>query len=160
MIYKCKMCGGDLEVTGNEKTIICSYCGTSQTVPNVDEEKTLQLYNRATYLLSINEYDKASGIYEKIIADQGEQAEAFWGLCLCKYGIEYVDDPLTKKKIPTCHRMQYTSILDDVDYKEALDRADEIQKSVYREEAEAIAAIQKGILDISNKEDPFDVFIC
>ena len=69
MIYKCKMCGGDLEITGNEKTITCSYCGTSQTVPNVDKEKTLQLYNRAAYQLSVHDYDKASSIYEKIIAE-------------------------------------------------------------------------------------------
>lgn len=154
------MCGGDLEVTGNEKTITCSYCGTSQTVPNVNEEKTLQLYNRATYLLSINEYDKASDIYEKIIADQGEQAEAFWGLCLSKYGIEYVDDPKTRKKVPTCHRTLTNSILKDGDYLKALNLADVIAKKLYEEEATYIDSIQKKILEISKDEDPYDVFIC
>ena len=94
------MCGGELDIAGKEHICECPFCGVTQTIPNVDEEKTLQLYNRATFLLKSCEYDKASSIYEKIIADQGEQAEAYWGLCLCKYGIEYVNDPKTGKKIP------------------------------------------------------------
>lgn len=160
MIYKCKMCGGDLDVTGNEKIITCPFCGTNQTVPNVDEEKTLQLYNRATYLLSVNEYDKASVIYEKIIADQEEQAEAYWGLCLCKYGIEYVTDAKSSKKIATCHRTLTNSILKDNDYKKAIDLADSISKKLYEQEAKYIDGVQKKILDVSNNEEPYDIFIC
>ena len=37
---------------------------------------------------------------------------------------------------------------------------DGYQKSIYEEEAAAINEIQKGILAISQKEQPFDVFIC
>lgn len=160
MIYKCKMCGGDLEVTGNEKTITCSYCGTCQTVPNVDKEKTLQLYNRAAYQLSVHEYDKASSIYEKIIADQGEQAEAYWGLCLCKYGIEYVTDPTSGKKVPTCHRTLLNSILMDNDYLKTIELSDPIARVLYNEEAKYIDGVQKKILELSNQEEPYDIFIC
>lgn len=35
-----------------------------------------------------------------------------------------------------------------------------MQKEVFQREAEYIANVQKGILEISNKEEPFDVFIC
>ena len=38
-----------------------------------------------------DEFDKAYGVFESIVADFPEEAEAYWGLCLCKYGIEYVD---------------------------------------------------------------------
>ena len=34
------------------------------------------------------------------------------------------------------------------------------QKKIYEEEAKVINEIQKGILEISQKEAPFDVFIC
>lgn len=160
MIYKCKMCGGELEVTGNEKVITCSFCGTSQTIPNVDEEKLLQLFNRATYLREQFEFEKASGIYEKIILDQEEQAEAYWGLCLCKYGIEYVVDPKSGKKIPTCHRTLTNSILKDDNYLKALELSDAISKKLYEEEALYIDSVQKKILEISNNEEPYDIFIC
>ena len=63
---------------------------------------------------------------------------------LCRYGIEYVSDPLTGKKIPTCHRAQYTLITQDPDYLEALSHADEMQKEVFQREAEYIANVQKA----------------
>ena len=62
--------------------------------------------------------------------------------------------------MPTVNRAQYTSIFDDDDYKSALKYADGYQRSIYEEEAKAINEIQKGILEISQKEEPFDVFIC
>lgn len=160
MFYKCKMCGGDLEISGQEKTATCPFCGTNQTLPSTDEEKTVQLYNRATYLLSKNEYDRASGIYERIILDQERQAEAYWGLCLCKYGVEYVDDPKTGKKILTCHRTIVDSILNDSDYLKALENADSVSKKIYEAEAQYIDNVQKKILEIANSESPYDIFIC
>lgn len=159
-ILKCKMCGGNLQINEEMSVCECEYCGTKQTIPKADDEQKINAMNRANHFRRQCEFDKAIEVYEKVLHTFGEDAELFWALALCKYGIEYVDDPLTRKKIPTCHRMQYTSILDDVDYIEAISRADEIQKILYKEEAETISAIQKRILDISNKEAPFDVFIC
>ena len=119
--FKCKMCGGDLHVEEGRTICECEYCGTKQTVPYVDNEKKLNLYNRANRLRSNNEFDKAYGVFETLIADFPEEAEAYWGLCLCKYGIEYVDDPLTGKKIPTCHRTSFDSIFDDANFDMALE---------------------------------------
>lgn len=159
-LFKCKMCGGSLEVNENMSVCACEYCGTKQTLPKVNDEQKINAMNRANHFRRQCEFDRAIEAYEKILQNADDDAELYWSLALCKYGIAYVDDPLTGKKIPTCHRMQYTSILDDADYRSALDKADEAQKAVYKEEAEAIAGIQKGILDISNKEAAFDVFIC
>ena len=49
-IIKCKMCGGDLEITEGVTVAECEYCGTKQTVPNVDNEKKLTLFSRANRL--------------------------------------------------------------------------------------------------------------
>ena len=81
-------------------------------------------------------------------------------MVLCKYSIEYVDDPITYRKIPTCHRTSYESIYDDVNYKQAIENADPVARSVYEKEAETISEIQKGILRIAKNEKPFDIFIC
>lgn len=98
--------------------------------------------------------------YEKILNEDGTDAEAYWSLVLCRYGIEYVEDPATHKRVPTINRTQYTSIYADENYKSAIEYADSSQKIVYENEAKAIDDIQKGILEISSKELPFDVFIC
>ena len=159
-ILKCKMCGGDLSVTEGMKIVECDFCGTTQTVPNADDEKKTNLFNRANRLRIASEFDRAAGIYESIIAEFPTEAEAYWGLCLCKYGIEYVDDPKTAEKIPTCHRTSFESIFNDSNYNQAISYSDSVAKGVYESEAKAIDALQKDILSIVNKEKPFDVFIC
>ncbi|MBR5156981.1 MAG: TIR domain-containing protein [Clostridia bacterium] len=159
-IFKCKMCGGALEINNNETVATCEYCGTQQTLPKLDDEKRANLYDRANHFRRNNEFDKAMGIYEQILNEDNTDSEAYWSLVLCRYGIEYVEDPTTHKRVPTVNRAQFTSVYDDDNYKSALQYADGYQKSIYEEEAKAINEIQKGILAISQKEEPFDVFIC
>lgn len=159
-VYKCKMCGGTIEVTEGQKVVTCEFCGTTQTVHSFDNEKKTTFFKRAEALRFKCEFDKAAGVYEMIVSEFPREAEAYWGLVLCKYGIEYVDDPKTGKKIPTCHRTQFASIYEDADYLNVLKYADVVAKSIYEKEAKEISKLQKSILDISSKEDPFDIFIC
>ncbi len=158
--FKCKMCGGALEIQEGLTVIECEYCGTKQTLPKLDDERRANLYDRANHFRRNNEFDKASAIYEQILSEDNQDAEAYWSLVLCRYGIEYVEDPSTHKRLPTVNRAQYTSIFDDDNYKSAIKYADIYQKSIYEKEAKAINKIQKDFLAISQKEDPFDVFIC
>ena len=137
-VFKCKMCGGDLQLTETDKVVECEYCGTTQTVPSADNEKKMTLFNRANKLRFNSEFDKAAGIYESIIADFPEEAEAYWGIVLCKYGIEYVDDPATGKKIPTCHRSSFSSVMEDDAFEQACENADPYARRVYRDEAKRI----------------------
>lgn len=159
-IFKCKMCGGDLEITGEMSVAECLYCGTKQTLPKLSSEKKTNLYDRANHFRRSNEYDKAAAIYENILHEDPSDAEAYWSLVLCRYGVEYVEDPSSHKRVPTVNRAQFTSIFMDEDYKSALRYADSSQKAVYEAEAKAIDEIQKNILAISQSEEPFDVFIC
>ena len=158
-IFKCKMCGGTIEFKQGASVGICDSCGTKQTLPKLDDERRANLYDRANHFRRGNEFDKAMGIYETILNEDPSDAEAYWSLVLCRYGIEYVDDPLTRKKIPTCHRTQFKSILEDTDYLTALQYADSIQHDLYEREAQYIDTVQKRILEISNKEKPFDINI-
>ena len=159
-IFKCKMCGGTIEFNPGDTVGICDSCGTKQTLPRLDDDKKANLYDRANHFRRNNDYDKAMGIYEQILNEDSTDAEAYWSLVLCRYGIEYVEDPATHKRVPTVNRAQFTSIFDDDNYKSALKYADLGQKAIYEEEANTINEIQKGILAISQKEEAFDVFIC
>ncbi len=158
--YSCKMCGGTLDITEGMSVCECQYCGSKQTLPKLSDEKKNNLYDRASHFRRNNEYDKAMSIYEQILNEDTEDAESYWSLVLCTYGIEYVEDPLTKKRVPTINRAQMTSIYADENYKSALKYADSMQKLLYEEEAKEIEQILKGIFAISSKEEPFDVFIC
>lgn len=158
--FKCKMCGAPLEFNEGTTVAKCEFCGTTQTLPKLSDDRKANLYDRANHFRRNNEFDKAMGIYEQILNEDTADAEAYWSLVLCRYGIEYVEDPVTHKRVPTVNRAQFTSIFDDDNYKSAMKYADGSQRIIYEQEAKAINEIQKGILAFSQKEEPFDVFIC
>lgn len=159
-VFKCKMCGGSLEVQEKMSVCECVYCGTKQTLPRLDDERRANLYDRANHFRRNNEFDKAMSMYEQILEEDKEDSEAYWSLVLCTYGVEYVEDPVSHKRLPTVNRTQFVSIYADENYKAALKYADGAQRKIYETEAEQIDGLQKQILSISNQEEPFDVFIC
>ena len=112
-IYKCKMCGGSLEVVDGSAVCECEYCGSRQTIPTNSDDSIRTLYNRANVLRMKSEFDKAEELFEKILQLNDSEAEAYWGLILCKYGVEYVEDPKTMQRIPTCHRTSHDAITVD-----------------------------------------------
>lgn len=161
MIIKCKMCGGDIDFIPGATYGTCEYCGSTSTIPQAEDENKLNRYNRANHFRRQCEFDKAVAAYEKILEQDDTDAEAHWGAVISRFGIEYVEDPATHQRIPTCHRVQVASILTDEDYLAAVENApDEESCRIYQEEAARIAEIQKGILAISANEKPYDVFIC
>lgn len=158
-VFKCKMCGGELNIS-DEKVAVCDYCLTKQTLPRLDDERKANFYDRANHFRRNNDYDKAMAIYEQILSEDNTDAESYWSLVLCTYGVEYVEDPISHKRIPTVNRVQFTPVVSDDNYKNAIKYATPEQKDIYEEEARVIDEIQKKILEISKKEEPFDVFIC
>ena len=109
IVLKCKMCGGDIQITENKAFGICDSCGSATTLPSVSDERRINLHNRAIHYRQQNEFDKALATYESILAEDANDAEAHWG---------------------------------------------------YEQEAKKIAEIQKGILAVSSREEPYDIFIC
>lgn len=159
-VFKCKMCGGTINFEEGASVGVCDSCGTKQTLPKLNDDRVSRLHDRANHFRRNKDFDKAAAIYEEILNEDNTDAEVYWSLVLCKYGIDYVESPDTHKQVPTVNRAQFTSIFDDANYKAAIEHADTAQKEIYEKEAEAINNIQKGILAISQKEEPFDIFIC
>lgn len=157
--FKCKICGGSLTVASKSRVAVCDYCGSKQILPLFSDESAQLLYDRGNSYLRQNEYDKAEIIFNQLLSLCPEDPEIYWDLVLCKYGVTFVQDPKTGKYIPTCNRTHYESILNDKNYQKVIQYADDEQTAYYQENAETINNIQKGILAVSKKEKPFDIFI-
>ncbi len=157
---KCKICGGTLAIEEGSTVATCEYCGTKQTLPKLSDERRMQMYDRANHFRRNSDYDKAMSAFEQILNEDRTDAEAYWSIVLCRYGVEYVEDPATHQRKPTVNRTQFASIFADEDYKSAIEYSDSLQREIYEADAKTIDNIQKGILAISQKEEPFDVFIC
>lgn len=159
-VFKCKMCGGTLNIDNNETLVTCDYCGSYQTIPFLNSDKKTRLFSRALDYRLSNDFDRAYNAYEAIVNEEPTEAEAYWGLVLSQYGVEYVEDPSNHKRIPTCHRTSLSSITSNANYKLAIENASLENKMIYEEEAKVIDRLQKEILSVSLKEEPYDVFIC
>ena len=159
-VIKCKMCGGDIELSPDKTFGVCECCGSTMTFPKIDDDQRAAAFNRGNYFRRIGEFDKALAVYEHIVEEDNTDAEAHWCCALCRYGIEYVEDPISHEYLPTCHRASFDNFLEDVDYQAALQYSDGITKRQYEKDAAKIAEVQHGILATCQNEQPFDVFIC
>ena len=159
-VIKCKMCGGDIELSADKTFGTCEYCGSTMTLPKVSDDQRAAAFNRGNHFRRIGEFDKALAVYERIVQEDDTDAEAHWCCALCRFGIEYVEDPATYEWLPTCHRASFDNFQEDVDYLAALEHSDGITRRQYQKEAAKIAEVQRGILATSQNEEPFDVFIC
>ena len=159
-IIKCKMCGGDIELNEEKTFGTCEYCGSTMTLPKVSDDQRAARFNRGNHFRRQGDFDKALAVYESIVREDDADAEAHWCCALCRFGIEYVEDPNTYEFLPTCHRASFDSFTEDVDYLAALENSDGITKRQYQKDAAKIADVQRGILATSQNEEPYDVFIC
>ena len=159
MTNKCKICGGQVTVDAQNGIAICDYCGTKQALPLFTQNSERMLYESGNNYLSHSEYDKAENVFNQLLTIKPDAAELYWDLVLCKYGVTYVKDPKTGKYIPTCNRTHYTPIFSDENYKKAIELSSGEKKALFEEDAKTINNIQKGILAVSKKEKPFDIFI-
>ena len=50
--------------------------------------------------------------------------------------------------------------MDDSNFEMVMEYADAVSRKQYREEAKQIEEIRKGIIEVSSKEEPYDIFIC
>lgn len=155
---KCKMCGSNLEIEDSITVCKCEKCGMSQTVPDIEDDKELKLFERAGRLRFNCDFDKAAGIYNTITDSYPEEAEGYWGLILCKYGIEYADNA-SGKKVPVCHRISYDSVMDDEDFELVMENSDSESRAIFREEAKIIEENRKKYIQIAESEQPYDIYI-
>lgn len=158
-VIRCKMCGAALRLEPELQIITCHACGITQTIPTANDELKLQMFERAYEARFCCDFIGAATTFQGIVTLFPDEAEAYWGLCLCTYGVEYVDDPATRRKKPTCHRTLLKSILADHNYMKACELAG-ASRWKYEEEAEEIDAIQNKIHTLASSEKPYDIFIC
>lgn len=152
------MCGSNLDIEDSITVCKCEKCGTSQTVPDIEDDKELKLFERAGRLRFNCDFDKAAGIYNTITDSYPEEAEGYWGLILCKYGIEYADNA-SGKKVPVCHRISYDSVMDDEDFELVMENSDSESRAIFREEAKIIEENRKKYIQIAESEQPYDIYI-
>ena len=156
---QCDRCGGEMILSEDGLRAKCPYCNHQILFRSPKGEALLLSLARANALRRDSRFSDAIREYRIITEENPEDAEAFWGLVLSTYGIEYVKDRRTGRYIPTCHRAVRQSILENDDYLRAIGTATEEQRADYTVQANEIDRLQKDILRRTERAEDFDVFI-
>ncbi|MCM1167263.1 MAG: DUF6273 domain-containing protein [Lachnospiraceae bacterium] len=156
--YLCRCCGAALDVNGQITVCKCAFCGVLQTIPRLDFDEKAILWGRADKLLRAGEYDRAEELYDELLKLDDTDSEIYWCKVLCRYGIEYVEE--RGKHVPTINRFRYKPILDDDDYRAAVNIADGDRRRIYILQMTELEELRKKALAVSQSEKPYDIFIC
>ena len=160
-VLLCRCCGARLEIKQGFSVCKCDYCGVQQTVPILDFDEKALLWERADSMRRSGEYDRAMSVYKQIAELCPDEPDVYWAMVLCRYGVEYVEEQLSHKRIPTINRIQYSSVIDDEDYRKAVGLASNgDQRRIYILEAKQLDELRESILAVSLNEKPYDIFIC
>lgn len=160
--YLCKCCGAALDVNGKDRVTVCrcGSCSVMQTIPQLDFDEKAILWERAEKLRRAGEYDRAEAIYREILEIDSGDSEIYWCIVLCRYGVEYVEEPGSRKRVPTINRFSYRPIVDDEDYRAAVKLADGDRRRLYILQMQELEELRKKVLAVSQAAQPYDIFIC
>ena len=151
----CSICGANYEYLNGRWR--CPACGAYKAEELSNEEVTL-LYS-AAQKLRLSNFSEAEEAYSDIIEKYPENASAYWGRLLSKYGIKYEED-FDGRKIPTCYATSIESVTEDKDYQKALELADAENQVHFANQASYIERVRKEWVEKASKEKPYDIFLC
>ena len=155
----CTCCGRVLEYTEEHAVVTCPGCATRNIAPRVTGETLLTL-QRATEQRLAADFHNAELSYQQVLLYRPDAHEALWGRLLCHYGVEYVEDPATHRRMPTVHTVQARPLQAQPDYIKACRLAPDVIRAQYELDAAYIDDAQADIRQRAKACPPYDVFLC
>lgn len=156
----CRVCGGPVVSSNHDGVGECTHCGTLQVIPKQNDPDKIALLNDAGDFVSKSDYVSAEKLYLQALIIDPADPEIYWSIAMCRYGVQYVEDPIEYVYKPTLNRMQFQSIFQDGDYNKAIEYSNEEQKNIYLFFASQIEKVRLAAIALAKNEEPYDVFIC
>ena len=158
--FKCKYCGNSLHPEEGQTFIICPRCDETTRFVWQDDSKKTRLLEEANDLRFRCLFDRAQHLYDVIIQEFPNEADAYWGYILCEYGVEFQEEARTGKRVPTLHRISQKSMLLDPYYQKVLEYASPAEKKDYQRIAGELERIRMRFIELSqNEENQYEIFI-
>ena len=132
----------------------------SSQLDRSEARKLRNLYAQAEEAQRAGRFEEAERWYRQVLITAGDEAEIYWRLVMCSYGIEYVREQATGKHLPTISHMVVDSILENADCRAAIRLARSAEmRNFYEAEARHIDGILDKYRQVAATEQPYDVFI-
>lgn len=158
-VLRCPNCGGEMTQVSAGR-FRCKYCKKESAI-NVGINELVFSLNAAARCRSKKDFDGAMEEYERAISLDPECSDAYWGMFLSEYGIEFVQDPYSGKYMPTaCHRIQTTPVEKNINFKKAIKLVGSVERRQFEEMGKQIDTVREQLLSMSKNMPAYDVFIC
>ncbi|MBQ7308375.1 MAG: TIR domain-containing protein [Clostridia bacterium] len=161
--FVCPNCqSSDFEVLND--TVKCKYCLSKFTKKQMDSQMFVDL-RLANFERNQANFEKAKSIYNDIIKNYEKEdlTDVYWGLFLCEQRVLFEEDG-KGEKFPSFFRInQDQKVEDSHTFGKALSCALKHNKDrleIFNSLAEKIEDVRKMYLDIQEKTQPYDIFIC
>lgn len=144
----------------NQKELLSRVDELSRMLRLSQAQKKKRLFENGENERKAGRFDEAIRQYQGYLNYGDEEAEPHWRIALCRFGVEYVQEPETGRHVPTIVHLAAGDLLQDPDYQAALRLAQTPEtRAFYAKEAENIAGILSKYRALSATEKPYDVFI-
>ena len=155
----CSCCGTLLAFAEDVAIIECPACGTSCATPHATGDMLLTLQRAVEQRLACD-FHNAELSYQQVLLFRPDEHEALWGRLLCHYGVEYVEVPATRRRMPTVRTVRPKPMQEQADFIKACEFAPEAVREQYRRSAAYIDDAQAEIRQKARACQPYDVFLC
>ena len=140
-------------VFGGRAFGVCPYCGNKYNFAGEKSEALTLALNRANEMRAACDFDDAIREYKLITRGNPRDAEAWWGLALSIYGIEYVRDSRTGTLVPTCPQNCLPQHIAGRKLSQCCKIRGARPGEVYRERAKVIDRLQRAIILRQREEE-------
>lgn len=159
---KCRNCGAEIDIeTAVNGVVQCEYCRSKFTLPKEDiTPAALKFLHDGESSLYICRFDDAYAFYKKAAELSSKEPEAYWGMAMSQFKVQYVKDEVNDRLQPICHRISTDNIADNENYKKAISLATSEQRAEYQRQAEEINYIREEFYKLKQTGKDYDCFIC
>lgn len=159
IVVSCSCCGRQMVFPSECVLLECPACGTRNARPRSTGAE-LNILKRAVDQRLACDFHNAEKSYQHVLLEYPDEHEALWGLLLCHYGVEYVEDPVTHRRMPTVHTVRTKPLQAQADFRYACDAAPPEVRAQYELDAAYIDDAQAHIRQLAKSCEPYDVFLC
>ena len=159
--YTCQ-CGAQLDLqTAIDGVIKCPYCAQKVSVPRKETpQEAFVAILQGRISLSACKFEDAKAAFQHAIQFDGTEPEAYFGLALATFKVQYLKDEVNDCWQPICYEISDKTFTDDKNYRKALELATIEQKRVYRAKGQEIDDIRDEFYALEQSGLDYDCFLC
>ena len=162
--FKCKTCGNpldDLVAASLNGLVECPSCYNVWTIPKKETSpEALQFLRMGEHDLDTCKFDDAFTAYKKAAELDPKEPEAYFGMALAQFKVQYLKDHVNNRVQPICHDIGDKKFTECNSYLRALLNATAEQRAEYEKKGEEIDYILGEFYKLQQSGKRYDCFIC